>query len=237
MARCWRVLSKPTTPMNSLATKIGTIALVLVPTPSMPEAARSPGISLGLRQTLRPARSCANTLEKSRSSHEKLHASVRYGVTPGPVHSLTTMSSGSPAGPVRVSMTLTRSTRAASPISPSTLGMAPRTSGASRSSRLARAEARSSRSRASRDSLISLSFSAQGAAWASGSSRATFAFISGGTRRLSNGRSESLARRERVLPLRTALSILRGSGQTSPSAPGVCASRAASSRIGTAILL
>src|SRR5438552_12803141 len=36
--------------------------------------------SLGLRHTLRPARSCANTLEKSRSSHEKLHVSCRYGV-------------------------------------------------------------------------------------------------------------------------------------------------------------
>ncbi len=36
IARRWRVLSKPTTPMNSPATKIGTMALVLVPMPSNP---------------------------------------------------------------------------------------------------------------------------------------------------------------------------------------------------------
>src|SRR6267142_1121906 len=107
-----------------------------------------------------------------------------------------------------------------------TRGMAARTSGASRSRRLAVAEAVSSRSRALRDSLISLSFSAQGAAWASSSRRATFAFMSGGTRRLSKGRSESLARRARVLPPRPTLSILRGSEADSPSAPAARASRA-----------
>ena len=103
-------------------------------------------------------------LEKLRSSHEQL-ARLRSGTAsrPGPVHSLTTTSSGSPCGPVRVSMRLTRSTWAASPISPSTRGIAARTSGASSSRRLAAAEAVSSRSRACSDSLISLSFSAQGA--------------------------------------------------------------------------
>ena len=157
MARCWRVLSKPTTPMNSPATKIGTMALVRVPTPSIAQEVWP--TSVLLKQTLRPARSSAHTAEKLRSSHEHTAASPRCGVTPSPVHSLTTTSSGSPFGPVRVSMILTRSTCAASPISPSTPGMAARTSDASSSRRLALAEAMSSCSRRRSDSLMRVSSS------------------------------------------------------------------------------
>ncbi len=57
MARCCRVLSKPTMPMKSPAMKIGTMALVCVPTPSIPGEACPAGIASVLRQTLRPARS------------------------------------------------------------------------------------------------------------------------------------------------------------------------------------
>jgi hypothetical protein len=110
IARRWRVLSKLTTPMNSPATKIGTIAFVRVPMPSMPEEPFSPWISAGLKQTLRPARSSAHTEEKSRSSQVKLRASCRCGATPWAVHSLVMTSSGSPMGPTRASSTLTRST-------------------------------------------------------------------------------------------------------------------------------
>ena len=177
MARCWRVLSNPTTPMNSPATKIGTMALVWVPTPSMLEEPRAVDSSVLLKHTLRPARSSAHTAAKLRSSHEHRATSVRCGVTPSAVHSFTTTSSGSPFGPVRVSMRLTRSTRAASPIRPSTPGIAARTSGACSSRRLARAVAVSRRSRAWSDSLARVRLSAQGAGFASAGSGATFAFI------------------------------------------------------------
>src|SRR5581483_7604350 len=84
------------------------------------------------------------------------------GGTPSAVHSLTTTSRGSPAGPRRASMTLTRSTWAALPMSRNTAGIVPRTSGASSSIRLALAEATSNASRRLRDSLIWLSSSVQG---------------------------------------------------------------------------
>src|SRR5579864_5362737 len=219
MARCWRVFSKPTTPMNSPATKIGTMALVRVPTPSIAQELWP--TSVLLKQTLRPARSSAHTAEKWRSSHEHTAASPRRGVTPSQVHSLTTTSSGSPFGPVRVSMILTRSTCAASPISPSTPGMAARTSDASSSRRLALAEAMSSCSRRRSDSLMRVSSSvaakSSGAGRASvtgrpwGSSSATVAFIKGSTRSAA-GNPESLPRPARDLPFRPGVSTLRGSG-------------------------
>ena len=163
MARCWRVLSKPTTPMNSPATKIGTIALVWVPTPSMPDAAWPAELSSLLKQTLRPARSSAHTAAKFAliaGAHGRI-AQMRRHARRGPL-ARPRPAAARRCGPVRVSMTFTRSTWAASPISPSTRGIAARTSGASSSRRLALAEAVSSRSRACSDSLMRVSSSAQG---------------------------------------------------------------------------
>ena len=180
IARCWRVLSKPTTPMKSPPTKIGTIALVLVSRPSMAEQLSSEQTALLLKHTPRPARSSVNMVLKCGSLQNQVFASCRRAATPSAVHSLTVTSSGSPPGPVRVSITFTRSTCAASPMSPSTPGIAARTSSASSSMRLAFADAVSRRSRASSDSLIRVSSSVQGA-WPS-CRGARFAFIWGGTR-------------------------------------------------------
>src|SRR5207244_3861695 len=129
------------------------------------------------------------------------------------------------------SRTLTRSTWAASPMSPSTRGIAPRTSAASSSRRLARAVAVRRRSRPCRDSLIAVSFSAHGAASPSTSSRATVAFMSDGTRSALSGRSESLARRARDLPLLGDSSILRGSEHAASALSGLGPRAAASGRI------
>ena len=64
IARCWRVLSNPTTPVNSPATNTGTIALVWVPVPSMPVTLPVVVISFLLKHTLRPARSSAHMAAK-----------------------------------------------------------------------------------------------------------------------------------------------------------------------------
>src|SRR6185312_4900381 len=125
--------------------------------------------SLLLKHTLRPARSSLHTASKLRSSQVHISGSPRCGVTPSATHSLTITSSGSPAGPVCASIRLTRSTRAASPMTCSTSGMTARTSGVSSSSRLAFAEAANRLSRRSRESLIWLSSSAHEDTGSSGS--------------------------------------------------------------------
>jgi len=212
IARCWRVFSNPTTPVNSPAMKMGTIALVWAPTPPMTGQPRPAELSPLLKHTLRPARSSAHTGMQLRSSQVHGVISVSDALTPGAVHSLISTSNGSPSGPVRVCMRLTRSTRAASPISPNTPGIAARTSGASSSRRLARAEAVSSRSRACNDSLMRASSSAHGPVTFPRSNRARLAFIA--AEALPNWRRPgSLPRRSPARPAFGVGSILRGSAE------------------------
>ncbi len=67
IARRCRVLSNPTTPKNVFSMKIGTTALLCVPTPL--KSARLPSSSPGVMQTLRPERSSALNASRHCSSH------------------------------------------------------------------------------------------------------------------------------------------------------------------------